>query len=194
LVNFSKKGVTPLTITLGNNTNRIIVRKEGFKRFETTLSKATSEKELAVELTAEEGAAPVAPSRPVVVEEPPEPPVVKPEIKPEVKPEPKPEPKAEVKPTKPKPEVRPEPEAPKIETRPEPVAEVFGGPGVIFMSSSPARADIIVDGKDTGKKTPAKLELPAGRHKVEMVKSGQRASVEHVINEGKNKALHLNLQ
>jgi PEGA domain len=193
LVNFSKKGVTPLTITLGNNTNRIIVRKEGFKRFETTLSKATSEKELVVELTAEEGAAPVAPSRPVIAEEPPEPPVVKPEIKPEVKPEPKPEIKAEVKP-KPKPEVRPEPEAPKIETRPEPVAEVFGGPGVIFMSSSPARADIIVDGKDTGKKTPAKLELPAGRHKVEMVKSGQRASVEHVINEGKNKALHLNLQ
>jgi hypothetical protein len=69
-----------------------------------------------------------------------------------------------------------------------------GPVGVIFLSSSPARADILVDGKDTGKKTPAKLELPSGSHHIEMVKSGQRASVDQLVNEGKNKALHLTLQ
>ena len=65
---------------------------------------------------------------------------------------------------------------------------------MIFLSSSPARADIVIDGKKTGKKTPAKVELPSGHHRIEMLKSGQRAVVDQQVNEGKNKALHLTLQ
>jgi PEGA domain len=195
LVNFSKKGVTPLTIALGNNTNRIIIRKDGYKRYETTLSKNSAEPELSVSLDPESGAPPkIAPPK---IEEP-EP------IEPT---EPKIEPKPEPVVTRPKP--TPPRIEPPVEKTPPPDEEVFspppqpkpqafeagsGAPGIIFLSSSPARADIIVDGKDTGKKTPAKMELPSGPHRIEMSKSGQKASVEHVVNEGKNKALHLNLQ
>ncbi len=87
-----------------------------------------------------------------------------------------------------------EPPAPKarvVESSPTP----GDGPiGIIFLSSSPARADIIVDGKNTGKKTPPKLELPSGQHRIEMSKSGQKGTVDQMVNEGKNKALHLTLQ
>jgi hypothetical protein len=62
------------------------------------------------------------------------------------------------------------------------------------MSSSPARADIYVDGKSIGKKTPVKLELPSGTHRIEMSKEGLKATVEQDISPGKNKALHLQLQ
>jgi hypothetical protein len=84
---------------------------------------------------------------------------------------------------------------PKPKPKPESAPAPGDGPiGVIFLSSSPARADIIIDGKNTGKKTPAKVELPSGQHRIEMVKSGQRAMIDQPVNEGKNKALHLTLQ
>jgi hypothetical protein len=87
-------------------------------------------------------------------------------------------------------EIEPAPK-PKIAEAPAP----GDGPiGIIFLSSSPARADIIIDGKNSGKKTPAKLELPSGQHRIEMSKSGQKATVDQMVNEGKNKALHLTLQ
>ncbi len=192
LVNFSKKGQTPLTVALGNNTNRIIVRKDGFKRYETTLNKGNTDKELTVDLIPEEGS---SNTEETPVEEPrveppkPEPVVSKP------KPEPKPEPKFVEPPPEPVAKA-PEPEAPPT-PKPKPAPSFSAGsgpPGLIFLSSSPARADILVDGKETGKKTPAKLELPSGMHRIEMVKSGQKASVEQMVGEGKNKALHLNLQ
>ncbi|MEO6097943.1 MAG: PEGA domain-containing protein [Fibrobacteria bacterium] len=177
LVNFSKKGVTPLDIPLSNNSNKIIVRLPGYKRFETTLPKNHPDRDLEVALEKEEGGeTPVAKTRPA-----PEPERV------EKKPDPKPdydEPVAR----------DPEPPAPKqkvVESSPTP----GDGPiGIIFLSSSPARADILIDGKNSGKKTPAKLELPSGQHRIEMTKSGQKATIEHMVNEGKNKALHLTLQ
>jgi anti-anti-sigma factor len=202
LVNFSKKGTTPVEIALTNNSNKIIVRMPGYKRFETTLPKNHPDHELEVNLEQEEG------------QEPPQPKTVsKPMPKPEVKVEPKPEPKQEPKlvdEPAPKVEEYREPEdlpiakakpekvekyVPPTPSRPEPEAPPGDGPiGIIFLSSSPARADIFIDGKNTGKKTPAKLELPSGNHKIEMSKSGQKSSVNQVVNEGKNKAVHLTLQ
>jgi anti-anti-sigma factor len=186
LVNFSKKGVTPLDIPLSNNSNKIIVRLPGYKRFETTLPKNHPDRELEVALEKEEGAeAPVAKTRPT-----PEPERV------EKKPEPKPEyEEPEDLPLKKEQPVArdPDPVAPKkvVESTPTP----GDGPiGIIFLSSSPARADILIDGKNSGKKTPAKLELPSGQHRIEMSKSGQKAVVDQMVNEGKNKALHLTLQ
>jgi anti-anti-sigma factor len=181
LVNFSKKGTTPLEIDLNNNSNRIIVRLQGYKRFETTLSKNFSEPTLEVALESEEMAA----VQPDPEPEPEPPPAPKVEPKPEPRLEPRNQEIAEQRPSKPDPEEKPE-------IRSKPVGD--GPIGVIFLSSSPARADILIDGKKTGMKTPAKVELPSGHHRIEMVKSGQRATVDQHVNEGKNKALHLTLQ
>jgi anti-anti-sigma factor len=181
LINFSKKGTTPLDVSLLNNSNKIIVRLPGYKRFETTLPKNYPDRELNVELDREGGS--VAETRP---SEPPPP------REPDIMPPPESR----------QPEVarQPERQDPPPRSRPTPAAEPVSTPpgdgpiGIIFLSSSPARADILIDGKDSGKKTPAKLELPSGQHHIEMVRSGQRASVDQLVNEGKNKALHLTLQ
>ena len=196
LVNFSKKGSTPLDVSLSNNSNKIIVRLAGYKRFETTLPKNSPEKDLAVDLEKEESGEPVAktPSKPAP----------EPERRVEPKPEPKQQPpeddyrEPDDLPMKSQPaqrererEVEPAPEPKRSAAAPTP----GDGPiGIIFLSSSPARADILIDGKNTGKKTPAKVELPSGQHRIEMSKSGQKASVDQMVNEGKNKALHLTLQ
>lgn len=186
LVNFSKKGVTPLDVSMSNNSNKIIVRMSGYKRFETTLPKNSSQRDLDVTLEKEGGDEPVAKA-----------PAPKPAPEPEER---KPEPKAPPKYEEPEdlpiakaapardPEDEPKPKAASAPTPGD------GPIGIIFLSSSPARADIFVDGKNTGKKTPAKLELPSGQHRIEMNKSGQKSSVDQMVNEGKNKALHLILQ
>ncbi len=196
LVNFSKKGETPLDVELINNSNKIIVRKAGFEKFETTLSKSTTERELRVELGKESGD--------------PEPEFVQPVRSADPTPAPTPPPPVAVQrpaPVAPAPTATPPPPAPAPEPpavrRPDPppappAAAPFtpgsGPPGEIFLSSSPARADIYVNGKNIGKKTPAKLDLPSGSHQIRMVKDGQSASVEHRVDVGKNRALHLSLQ
>ncbi len=197
LVNFSKKGETPLDVDLINNSNKIIVRMPGFEKFETTISKNTSENELNVKLEREGDVATpevVQPPRQVTPPSPPQPPAPPPP--------PPPPPVAVQKPTPKAPEPKPPAPEPTVVRRPDPPAPApvvpftpgSGPPGEIFLSSSPARADIIVNGRNTGKKTPAKLELPSGAHQIRMVKDGQVASVEHKVNEGKNRALHLSLQ
>ncbi len=229
LINFSKRGNTPLDITLTNNSNKIIVRLPGYKRYEVTLPKNHPDHELDIDLEKEESSEPKAvtkqepkqESKPEPKAEPKQEPkvIAKPEpkiiAKPEPKPEPKviakPEPKVEKKPTpepehekyqepedlpvaKAKPEKAERAPTPAV-SRPEPEAPTGDGPiGIIFLSSSPARANIIIDGKDTGKLTPAKLELPSGSHRIEMSLKGQKNSVTQIVNEGKNKAVHLTLQ
>jgi anti-anti-sigma factor len=190
LVNFSKKGNTPLDISLTNNSNKIIVRLSGYKRYETTLPKNSPERDLEVTLEKEGGDEPVAKA-----------PAPKPAPEPEErKPEPKPEPKSTPKYEEPE-DLPVAKAAPAREPEDEPKPKTSAAPtpgdgpiGVIFLSSSPARADIFIDGKNSGKKTPAKLELPSGQHRIEMNKSGQKSSVDQMVNEGKNKALHLILQ
>lgn len=191
LINFSKKGTTPLDITLSNNSNKIILRLPGYKRYETTLPKNHPEHELTVELEKEESAEPPVAK---VVPKPVAP-------KPEPRVEPKPEPEAKAAPEYQEPEDLPVAKSKPVESvaPPKPAPEAAPTPGdgpigIIFLSSSPARADIIIDGKNTGKKTPAKVELPSGNHRIEMSKSGQKGSVNQVVNEGKNKAVHLTLQ
>jgi anti-anti-sigma factor len=182
LVNFSKKGVTPLDVNLSNNSNKIIVRMSGYKRFETTLPKNSPERDLEVTLEKEGGDEPVAKT-------PPPKPAPEPE---ERRPEPKYDDPEELPMAKAAPARDPDDEPkPRSSSAPTP----GDGPiGIIFLSSSPARADIFVDGKNTGKKTPAKLELPSGQHRIEMNRSGQKSSIDQIVNEGKNKALHLILQ
>ncbi len=189
LVNFSKKGVTPLDVSLSNNSNKIIVRMAGYKRFETTLPKNSTEHDLQVALDKEGGNDEPVAKAPAPKAAAPEPEERKPEPKPAPKyDEPEDLPVAKQAPAR-EPEDEPKPKAAASSPAPG------DGPiGVIFLSSSPARADIIIDGKNSGKKTPAKLELPSGTHRIEMNKGGQKSSVDQVVNEGKNKALHLILQ
>lgn len=192
LVNFSKKGVTPVDIALLNNSNKIIIRLPGHKRFETTVPKNHSERELDVTLEREGGDEP-APRTPEPEAVKPKPPTKPAPVEPDEPEDPDPEELPMAK-TPPKPEYIP-PKPPKPAPEPAPSRPIGDGAlGVIFLSSSPARADIIIDGKNSGKKTPAKLELPSGFHKIEMIKSGQKATIEQNVNEGKNKALHLTLQ
>jgi hypothetical protein len=182
LVNFSKKGVTPLDVSLANNSNKIIVRLEGYKRFETTLPKNATDKDLEVNLERDDEGETMARTPP---SRPPEPEESKPEPK-TASPEPEDLPMARQ--SSPEPQDEPKPRASSVPTPGD------GPAGVIFLSSSPARADIFIDGKNIGKKTPAKVELASGQHRIEMSKGGQKASVDQQVNEGKNKALHLILQ
>ena len=184
LVNFSKKGSTPLDVGLNNNSNKIIVRMAGYKRFETTLPKNSPERDLQVTLEREGGG-----EEPVAKAPAPKPPA----------PEPEPKPAAKVQdeedlPLAKQPPAHDQEEEPKLKAMAAAPTPGDGPIGVIFLSSSPARADIFIDGKNTGKKTPAKVELPSGNHRIEMNKGGQKASVDQSVNEGKNKALHLILQ
>jgi hypothetical protein len=101
--------------------------------------------------------------KPVVKAEP------KPEPKPVVKAEPKPEPRPVVK-AEPKPEPKPVVKAePKPEPEPKPAPKPKGN-GKLACTSSPIGADIFIDGKPTGKKTPLSkanaIELPLGKHKI----------------------------
>ncbi|MEO7426279.1 MAG: PEGA domain-containing protein [Fibrobacteria bacterium] len=197
LINFSKKGTTPIDVTLSNNSNKIIVRLAGFKRFETTLPKNHPDHELEVNLEKEEGAAEPTP-KPVATRPTPEPEKPRPEPKVERKQDFEDPDDSPMKSQAASTQRDPEPEAAPV-SKSKAIVDALPAPGdgpigIIFLSSSPARADIIIDGKNTGKKTPAKIELPSGTHRIEMSKSGQKSSVDQIVNEGKNKALHLTLQ
>lgn len=66
--------------------------------------------------------------------------------------------------------------------------------GLVFFSSSPAHADITVDGAATGKQTPVKIRLSQGIHHIEMQCDGLKGEEDDTVNPGKNRALHLQLQ
>jgi hypothetical protein len=55
LVNFSKKGTTPIVVRLPNDINKIIVRLAGYRRYETILLKGLPDRELSVTLQREDG-------------------------------------------------------------------------------------------------------------------------------------------
>ena len=61
------------------------------------------------------------------------------------------------------------------EVKPGYFVEIEGierGKGFLYVTSSPAGADIYLDGEATGKKTPAQLEVSPGEHQVEVRMSG----------------------
>jgi hypothetical protein len=121
----------------------------------------------------------------------------KPEPKPEPRPEPrpvvvKPEPKPEPKPVAVKPEPKPEPKPvavkpePKPEPEPKPAPKAKGN-GKLACTSQPIGADIFIDGKPTGKKTPLSkanaLELPLGKHKITFKVGGKSQTMEFELTE-----------
>ena len=50
MVNYARKGVTPLTIKLLNQSNTVIVKKEGYEQFEQRIPKNTTQKVVSVTL------------------------------------------------------------------------------------------------------------------------------------------------
>ena len=73
-------------------------------------------------------------------------------------------------------------EKPKFEARPEPAGK---GKGKLACASKPAGAEVWVDGKYTGKKTPvaisSALELAAGKHKVVFKLNGKSSSPQEIV-------------
>jgi outer membrane biosynthesis protein TonB len=142
-----------------------VARKSGFSETSSSVSnndkKAVIEKDIYLER--------------VAAKDPEPKPVAKNEPKPEPKNEPKPEPKPVAK-NEPKPEPKPQP---KNEPKPEPKPVAAKGSGKAAFTSSPVGAEIWVDGKNTGKKTPlpktAALEFSIGKHKV-VFKQGGKSS------------------
>jgi hypothetical protein len=63
----------------------------------------------------------------------------------------------------------------------------FSGSGKLVLNSTPVGAEIVIDGKETGKVTPSQITVPAGEHKIELRKSGfQDAETTAVIKNGEN--------
>ncbi len=107
-------------------------------------------------------------------------------------------PKAEAKPApaakeeKPKAEAKPAPaakeEKPKAEAKPAPA-----GKGRLAASSKPPGAEIWIDGKNTGKKTPlavsSSLEVPAGKHTVLFKMNGKSSAPVEVVIEADKQAV-----
>ncbi|MBX7098475.1 MAG: protein kinase [Myxococcaceae bacterium] len=158
--------------------HKLVAKKQGFKTLTLELTNPGKEPTLERMLALErEEAAP----KPEVVKkvEP------KPEPKPEpvAKVEPKPEPKPEVvKKVEPKPEPKPEPVVKKVEPQP---AVNSKAKGRLACNSKPTGAEIWVDGKNTGKKTPlpisSALELSAGKHKVIFKLSGKQSPAQDIV-------------
>jgi outer membrane biosynthesis protein TonB len=171
------EGLSPSKVYQG------LARKPGFEVISFTLENRERTPTVAKHLTMvrEAGAPPPKP----------EPTMVKPEPKPEAKPEPKvakvepkPEPKGE-----PKPEAKPEPKVAKVEPKPEPKGEPKAAPkgkamGKLACNTTPTGAEIFVDGKNTGKKTPLPksqaLDLPVGTHKVTFKFAGKMSAPQTV--------------
>ena len=70
-----------------------------------------------------------------------------------------------------------------------------GGPlGKIFLASRPPGADVYVDGKSMGFKTPHWLEVPSGAHKITLKKGAQKGEKLLQITPGKNKSAYIVLK
>ncbi len=97
--------------------------------------------------------------------------VVRVEPRPEPRPEPRAEPKVVAREPRVEPKVEPKQE-PKLEPKQEPKVEPPKGKGVgkLACNSNPVGAEVFIDGKPTGKKTPVSkqnaIELPLGKHKL----------------------------
>ena len=118
---------------------------------------------VAVEKSPAEGVEPTDPEPDDAVEEPNEPPV-----------EPDPEPAVQ-----PEPIAAPTPApAPKPNPRPAPVAPAVAPVKILSM---PPSAAITVDGKESGRATPSKLELSVGAHQVQLDSAGTKATFTIVV-------------
>ncbi|RPJ63265.1 MAG: PEGA domain-containing protein, partial [Acidobacteria bacterium] len=64
--------------------------------------------------------------------------------------------------------------------------------GIVNLASEPSAADVSVDGKPSGR-TPTALELPAGRHVIDLSRGGRRRTVTVDAKAGQTTALVLDL-
>ncbi len=105
----------------------------------------------------------------------------------EGKPEPKERPERVEPEAKPKsePATKEEKPEPKAKAEPEPKPAVTKGKGKLACASKPAGAEVWVDGKNTGKKTPvaisSALELAAGKHKVVFKLNGKASAPQEIV-------------
>jgi tetratricopeptide (TPR) repeat protein len=84
------------------------------------------------------------------------------------------------------------PERAEVEAK---LAEISAMPAMLILTSTPAGAGIRVDGADTGKVTPAEVELPRGPHTLELTLAGHSAISEQVTAKaGVRHELHAELQ
>jgi tetratricopeptide (TPR) repeat protein len=75
------------------------------------------------------------------------------------------------------------------------VADVLATPATLLLSSEPAGAAIVLDGQNTGKNTPAEIQVPRGDHAVELALVGyQKAAVPVTARIGARHELHVSLQ
>jgi hypothetical protein len=87
------------------------------------------------------------------------------------------------------------PDAPERKDVEAKLAEIGAMPAMLILTSAPAGAAIRVDGVDTGKLTPAEVELPRGEHKLELTLAGHTAISEGITAKaGVRHELHAELQ
>jgi len=65
--------------------------------------------------------------------------------------------------------------------------------GTLFVESTPAGAQIILNGQLRQERTPARLILPAGKHRVEVLRNGERAQREIEVKESALVRVHFEL-
>ncbi len=183
--NSVKQGPTPKLVQLTRKENRIVLRLPGFETYDAMIEKKTLRREWTITLKPAKSSSSSQPApKPESLTRPKSP--AKPALQsvPESKPQPSP-PSDTANPVRMK--------IPEKTEAPVPV-ETPVKMGLVFFSSSPAHADIAVDGKPTGRQTPVKIELTPGIHHVEMRCDGLKGAADDSVNPGKNKALHLQLQ
>ena len=156
--------------------HKLLAKKDGFKVY--TADMVNTEKVAAfekyIELEREAKPEPAPKAEPKSKAEP--------KPKPEPVAKPKPEPVAKEEKPKPEPKPKAEPEPKPVEAKPAPAGK---GKGRLACSSKPTGAEIWVDGKNSGKKTPlaisSALELPAGKHKVIFKLNGKASPPQEIV-------------
>lgn len=66
--------------------------------------------------------------------------------------------------------------------------------GMLSIDSTPRGASILVDGRDIGRRTPATLSVPAGRHRIGVTADGKHAESSVDMNDGDFRTLILQMQ
>jgi tetratricopeptide (TPR) repeat protein len=87
------------------------------------------------------------------------------------------------------------PDAPDRAEVEQKIADLTATPAILVLSSEPAGAVIVLDGRNTGKVTPAEIETPRGEHSVELSIAGHQKVVTPVTARiGARHELHVTLQ
>ncbi len=87
------------------------------------------------------------------------------------------------------------PDAPDRAEVEQKISELTATPATLVLTSEPAGAVIVLDGRNTGKVTPAEIEAPRGDHSIELSTAGyQKAMTAVTARIGARHELHVTLQ